>query len=307
MSEDPTTSSQGGATILKGNGLSVSVQPSTGEIAVIIERPSASDTRISFSEFVGSPYEARPAAWTVDQDHETGSLCAKWKTIWFEKRVSLVPGEASVKFEFSFYNSGPTMTRPAFGFHLKHSETPAQQGKNAIDNASRLGAGTETRYTRPDRPWLEAKVGAANVCLLFPEGMLDAIAISEKSGSVTLTPLIYHVGLLPGYEVRFTALLYIKTKQYPSEEIGAVWESVSDGLVAEEGRISDERRSRFERMATEEAPVVRDFASVAETNRPLRMKSDALIVGKARRLELLQRWHEGTLSSSELIHSIREA
>jgi hypothetical protein len=304
MNEDPAIVSQSETTILKGNGLSITFQSSTGEIAVTVERPSAPDTRMTFSEFVGSPYEAQPTAWTVDQDHKTGSLWAKWKAIWFEKQVSLLPDESGMKFEFSYYNSGPTMTRPAFGFHLKHSETPTQQGKNAIDNASSLDAGTETRYTRPDQPWIEVKLGVRDVHLLFPKGVLDAVATSRKTDSSTLTPLIYHVGLLPGYEVRFTALLHVK--QYPSEEMGTVWEAASDGLVAEECRISDERRSRFERLATEESPVVRDFASVAETNRALKVKSDALIVGKARRLELLQHWSEGTLSFSEWVRSVPE-
>lgn len=301
MSEAPEEDQERSSELsLPGRGFSLTAGHTDGAIHCRMDalegRRTGGPAEIVFSEFVGTPYQSPGTVHRCRNEDESLAVVSKWGPIWMEKRLSRPYDEPILKAEYSFYNSGPVMIRPAFGLRLQCPAALVNEWCIPSEGGLRSGSPAtqnELRYIRPEKPWLVITLENRRVVVVFPKAVMDAAEISSEDGQFSLTPLIYYVGLLPGYEAGFSCLLHLDATNRDE------WKTVSDALYSTSGPITPERKNDLEALESEEKPNPSSPVPQLNANQKLKAHSERTAATKDRRIDLLSRWAEGSLPSSD--------
>jgi hypothetical protein len=307
-------SDRNGELRLERDGLTVSIAPSrTGEtILQAREGPDAFWTGgpLRLRERVGSPPEdlgLQEWETRADQDGVTSTIA--WRSLWLERRVSLHAEAPRLELEYAFLNTAPIFIRPAFGLRLLIPApaeaawyVPTTDGVRAEKfESGRAGK----RYLRPGVPWCGVTAGGKGVALLFPEGVVDAVEVESggSQGLFSLTPLVYYVGLNPGFEAKLTAVLAVDVAL--PEGAAELLAAPTHPLRAAYGPASPERRSRAAEAAVAggDAPPVNTEALRA--CQALRERAERLSATKGERLALLAQLAKAKVSVEEVLAELR--
>jgi hypothetical protein len=294
---------------LEGQGLRVSVSPSGGETTVEAQGTDFSlwtGGPILLSELVGSPpEELSHQKWETRADAHGVTATIAWRSLRIERRISLHSDAPQLQIEYGFLNAAPIFVRPAFGLRLW---IPAPGGvawhvpaEVSVRSEAFAESRVKKRYLWPAGPWCGVTHGDAGIAALFPEGVLDAVEVRIERGDapVSLTPLVYYIGLSPGCEARLTCAL-------------AFGVAIPDGMEELLGRQPTPLRADYgpapiERRAQAEEAVRRSDAAPSINTEALRIgqtlreRAEQLSAGRRERLELLGRLEKGELSVDEAV------
>jgi hypothetical protein len=296
-------------TRLESQVLRVAVSPSGGEITVQVQETYASlwnGEPIRLSERVGSPPEELALQdWEMGLDAEGVTATIAWRSLWIERRISLNSELPQLQIEYAFLNAAPIFVRPAFGLRLG---VPAPGGvawhvpaEGYVRSEPFAESRVKKRYLWPASPWCCITRGDAGIAALFPEGVLDAVEVRTEGGDapVSLTPLVYYIGLSPGCEARLTCALAFGIAL--PDGVTELLARQPASLRAEYGPASSERRLQAEEAVrrSDAAPSINTEA--LRIGRTLRERAERLSAGRTERLELLSRLERGELSVEEAI------
>jgi hypothetical protein len=294
---------------LQAQGMRVIVSPAGGEITVELQEADASHWtggRIRLSELVGSPPEelAHPE-WETRVDAAGVTATIAWRSLRIERRISLHPDAPQLQIEYGFLNAAPIFVRPAFGLRLC---IPAPGGvawhvpaEGSVRSEPFAEGRVKKRYLWPAAPWCGITHGDAGIAALFPEGVLDAVEVRTEGADapVSLTPLVYYIGLSPGCEARLTCALAVGIAL--PDGVAELLARQPSPLRAEYGPAPIERRTQAEAAVrrSDAAPSINTEA--LRIGRTLRERAEQLSAGRTERLELLSRLGRGELSVEEAI------
>ena len=214
-----------------------------------------------------------------------------------EKRISLDESLPVVKIEYLLLNVGPNLLKRAFGIHPEiclDNDTLSNRyhirGKEGI-----LSGGREQirkRYVGPSQGWCAATGKESLVAMLFPEKLLDGVEVYyPKAGThLSLSPLIYYVGLAPCKEAQFTCVIYFG--EGDADLAAELWKEHCDELP---GQYTSAPKDRLE--------MARSFGNPEGEQMPVGAEDS-----KERRLllEKMSRFEEHKSELMEILHLLRE-
>jgi hypothetical protein len=266
---------------------------------------AADGAAIHLSEFVGAPQDALvERRWVMQEEREEVVLSARWSSVWMEKRIAASDGSASLRLDYTFRNDGPIFVRPAFGLRLSlpagptcRRFVPTAESLREIELCGEMPAAL---YLKPSRPWCAVAVGDYGIALLFPDRVLDAVEIEHGERGEAIRPLVYHLGLSPGFEACLTCVVDFAAP--PPGEMDPWCEARAASLRCSYRRAWRGTPEAAEATGPATVPVVPSLSLCAErrqSNRRLAQVAARLAEGQKKRLELLEQVAQGEIGAWE--------
>jgi hypothetical protein len=262
---------------------------------------AADGAAVQLSEFVGAPQDRLvERRWVMQEEREEVVLSARWGSVWMEKRIETPDGSPSLRLDYTFRNDGPIFVRPAFGLRLALPAGPTCRRfvptGESVREIALCGGMPSALYLKPSRPWCAVAVGDCRIALLFPDRVLDAVEIENGETGEAISPLVYHLGLSPGFEACLTCVMDFAAP--PPGEMELWYEA-----RAASQRFSYRRAWRGTPEAAEATvPAVPSLSLTAErrqSNRRLAEVAARLAEGQKKRLELLEQVVQGEIGAWE--------
>jgi hypothetical protein len=282
-------------------GDEIKVYPSSEDGTVTVM--AADGTAFLLSEFVGTPQDAlMPRPWEVQEESGEVVLSARWGSVWMEKRIVPPSGMPVLRLHYTFRNDGPIFVRPAFGLRLSLPASPLLRWSVPMAASLREGESSGgvpgALYLRPSQPWCAVSVGDHRIALLFPDTVLDAVEIENGETGAAISPLVYHLGLSPGFEACVTCAVDFAAP--PPDEMDR-WCAAH----ATSQRFSYRRASRGTPETAEAAVPAAPSSSLSperrRSNRRLAEVAARLEEGRQKRLGLLEQVAQGKIRASEAV------
>ncbi len=249
-------------------------------------------------------------AWRSEIEGDCVSLSIKWNNIFLEKRISLDGKTPVVKMEYSFLNFGPNLIRPAFGIHpeIRLNDEIAANCFHIPTRGGVLSGGceqTKKRYVRPSEGWCASTGEGSLMAMLFPHKLLDGAEVfyPESGTHLSLSPLIYYLGLSPGKEARFACAIYFGEGDAGSA--AELWREYADKLPTHYAGVSKDRLEMARNFKSPEPEEVPTGTEESEERRNLLEKMDRLEEGEDERMEILRLLREKQISATEGIKRLR--
>lgn len=250
------------------------------------------------------------SAWRPRIDEDRVNLCFKQEHIFVEKRISLDESLPVVKIEYSLLNVGPNLLKRAFGIHSEiclDDDASASRYHVPVKEGILSGGREQTRkrYVRPSQGWCAATGQESLIAMVFPEKLLDGVEVYyPKAGThLSLSPLIYYVGLAPGKEARFTCAMYFGKGD--ANLAAKLWKEHCDRLP---GQYISAPKDRLEMAKSFENPEGEQMPAGTEDSEERQLlleKMSRIEEYKSERMEILRLLREKQITTAEAVERFR--
>ena len=250
------------------------------------------------------------SAWQSQIDGDTVNLCVKREHIFVEKRIYLDESLPVVKIEYSLLNVGPNLTKHAFGIYSEiclDSDTSSNRYHIPVKEGILSGGREQTRkrYVRPSQGWCAATGRESLIAMLFPDKLLDGVEVHYPKACthLSLSPLIYYVGLAPGKEARFTCAIHFGEGN--ADLAAEFWKEHYDKLP---GQYISAPKDRLEMAKSFENPKDEQMPAGAEDSEERQLlleKMSRFEEHKNKRMEILRLLREKQITAAEAVERFR--
>jgi len=250
------------------------------------------------------------SAWQSRIEENRVNLCFKQEHIFVEKRISLDESLPVVEIEYSLLNVGPNLLKRAFGIHSEiclDNDASASRYHIPVKEGILSGGREQTRkrYVHPSQGWCAATGRESLVAMLFPDKLLDGVEVHyPKAGThLSLSPLIYYVGLAPGKEARFTCAIHFGEGN--AGLAAELWKEHYDKLP---GQYISAPKDRLEMAKSFENPKDEQMPAGAEDSEESQLlleKMSRFEEHKSERMEILHLLREKQITAAEAIERFR--
>jgi hypothetical protein len=250
------------------------------------------------------------SAWQFRIDEDRLNLCFKQEHIFVEKRISLDESLPVVKIEYSLLNVGPNLLKRAFGIHSEiclDSDASASRYHIPVKEGILSGGREQTRkrYVRPSQGWCAGTCQESLIAMLFPDRLLDGVEVHYPMAGthLSLSPLIYYVGLAPGKEARFACAIYFGKGN--ADFAAELWKSCVDELPRQYISVPKDRLEMAKSFENPEGEQMPAGAEDSEERQLLLEKMSRFEEHKSERMEILHLLHEKQITAAEAVERFR--